>query len=110
MRTTQQKWLALIYFFVYIFGMFFIMVNIFLSILNDAYAGSKEALEDKQQKEKEEEEAAIAAAGGPRESRAARARRKANALRNVLKGRYDRYKRRVRELARPKASAGAQDF
>ena len=86
-RTTQQKWLALIYFFVYIFGMFFIMVNIFLSILNDAYAVTKEGVE-KQIEEKREEKARLVAERRAAEEEA----RKAGGRRTTPKSRLKRLK------------------
>ena len=38
-----ERYIAIGYFFLYIIFMFFIVINIFLAILNDAYAGVKSA-------------------------------------------------------------------
>jgi len=62
-RTSPQPLLALVFFFIYIFLMFFVLVNIFLAILNDAYAKAQEDQTDAEEvaaleKERLEEEAA----------------------------------------------------
>ena len=66
-----DMWVGLFFFFAYIFLFFLMLVNIFLAILNDAYAVTKEGVE-KQIEEKREEKARLVAGGAPPRRRRAR--------------------------------------
>ena len=82
-----DMWVGLFFFFAYIFLFFLMLVNIFLAILNDAYAVTKEGVE-KQIEEKREEKARLVAERRAAEEEA----RKAGGRRTTPKSRLKRLK------------------
>ena len=110
-------YIGLGFFFFYIILMFLILINVFLAILNDAYAGVKGEMEERKearQLEKEEREAM-----GINENKVSRADKmraklaRARALRDVARGRYHRFKNRVQTLTKANKGhvpTGVSDF
>ena len=100
--TAQEKILAMIFFFMYTIIMFFILVNVFLAILNDAYA---KVQADKEEK-KQAAQAALEALEDARDAGTAPAQRtmgeRVRRLRQVARGRFYRFGRRVAALRRRK--------
>ena len=99
-----------LFFYVFIIFMFLILINVFLAILNDAYGWVKEQAEEKAQeaiREQEEREAQ-----GIVDEKVSR-RDKARALAAAARGRYRRFKNRVKSLRLRKRTApptGISDF
>ena len=102
-------WGAL-FFFIYIIFMFLILINIFLAILNDAYAGVKGDMEESAEASRVEAEEKEAL--GIEEERISR-RERARTLAAAARGRYHRFKSRVKSLGMRKRKApptGVSDF
>ncbi len=98
------------FFYVFIIFMFLILINVFLAILNDAYGWVKEQAELKAAKEREEQEEREAL--GIVDEKVSR-RDKAKALAAAARGRYRRFKNRVKSLRLRKRTApptGISDF
>ena len=120
MIDTQDKMIAFLYFFIYIFVMFLVLVNIFLAILNDAYATTKEDMgEQAERKRQEAEDAAHAtwAAGEddkpPKPRGLARAKHEMQLLNQAARGRFHRFEARVKSLTRrrrTRATRGTTDW
>jgi hypothetical protein len=98
------------FFYVFIIFMFLILINVFLAILNDAYAGVKQEIEEKSEAARiaqEEREAE-----GIVDEKVSR-RDKARALAAAARGRFHRFKNRVKSLRLRKRNApptGISDF
>ena len=98
------------FFYVFIIFMFLILINVFLAILNDAYGWVKEQAEEKAAKERQEQEEREAL--GIVDEKVSR-RDKAKALAAAARGRYRRFKNRVKSLRLRKRTApptGISDF
>ncbi len=116
MRTAPQKETAIFFFFFYIIFMFLVLINIFLAILNDAYAYVKAQMEERAQARAAEREAAEASGElKPKKSLGARLR----ALRDVAKAsagsqsRFARFRNRVmgmRKRRKEGPPTGVYDF
>jgi len=93
-RTAQEPFLAIAFFFAYTILIFFILVNVFLAILNDAYSSVKGARDERMaQKKAEAEEAARLK---PPDSTSARIAR----LQRAARGRFHRFQSRVSAMAK----------
>jgi len=98
------------FFYVFIIFMFLILINVFLAILNDAYAGVKQEIEEKSEaariaQEEREAEGIVDEKGSRRD--------KARALAAAARGRFHRFKNRVKSLRLRKRNApptGIADF
>ena len=98
------------FFFLFIIFMFLILINVFLAILNDAYAGVKGDMEEKVEAARVAREAKEAL--GIEDETVSR-RDKAKALAAAARGRYHRFKSRVKSLGLRKRNApptGVSDF
>jgi len=89
-RTAQQQALAIIFFIVYTVVIFFVLVNVFLAILNDAYGAARAEMDEKMATARE------LAAENPKASLGDRAA----ALRKVARGRFNRFQSRVVRAAK----------
>ena len=91
-----ERYLAMVFFIGYVVWMFFIFINIFLAILNDAYGGVKGEMDEA------EEEARLAAeeakANGVGQENGVRER--AEAMRKAARGRLGRIQTRIARMAK----------
>merc|ERR1711935_623629 len=90
------------FFFLFIIFMFLILINVFLAILNAAYAGVKGDMEEKVEAARVAREAKEAL--GIEDETVSR-RDKAKALAAAARGRYHRFKSRVKSLGLRKRNA-----
>ena len=108
---------GLVFFLAYIILMFLILINVFLAILNDAYAGVKGEMEERIEARKLEQEERLAQGlddDKPDRFAKWKARyERAQALAIAARGRYHRFKNRVqtyRSNKKKKAPGGVSDF
>ena len=91
-----ERWTVIIFFVGYVTWMFFILVNVFLAILNDAYGGVKGELE--------EEKEAIKAAKEERRAQGFEeksvVKEKVEQLRRAARGRLHRFQSRLSRMSR----------
>ena len=98
------------FFFIFIIFMFLILINVFLAILNDAYAGVKGDMEERAEAARLAQEAKEDS--GIEDEKISR-REKAKALAAAARGRFHRFKSRVKSLGLRKRNApptGISDF
>lgn len=103
------------YFWLFQFFIFFIVVNIFLAILNDAYAGVKGDIEEKKEdREREAEELREAILRGDvEEAKKLTKREQLRELHRVARGRFHRFQSRVKSMSLRRRKAppmGISDF
>jgi len=104
-QSSSQPVIAIVFFMAYIFLMFFVLVNIFLAILNDAYAKTKEQMDEREQEERAAKEAKEAAEGKPPG--------RIVLLREAGRARIERFRHRVTKLnrrRREEAPTGLDDW
>ena len=96
----MERIIVIIFFMGYITSIFFILINVFLAILNDAYGGVKgdtEELKEEQRAMREEAKAQRAALGIEDQSSLAE---KVVQLRKAARGRLNRFQARLKRLSR----------
>ena len=91
-----ERMIAMVFFLLYVIWMFFIFINIFLAILNDAYSGVKGRMQDEEDALRAEKE--LAAANGVEEKSAVMER--LAAMRSAAQGRMSRFQSRLSRMAK----------
>ena len=86
--------LAIVFFIIYTVFMFFILVNVFLAILNDAYATVKGEMEE------EQAQAKLARAERLANNPPPSLMKRAQILQTAARGRFHRFQARVKNMAR----------
>lgn len=92
-----DRLMAIFFFFFYVVWMFFIFINIFLAILNDAYGGVKQQMEEKEEEARQAREEAKAL--GHAEEKGGM-RTKIDSLRRAARGRLSRFQGRIQSMAK----------
>jgi len=103
--TSSNPIIAIVFFIAYIFLMFFVLVNIFLAILNDAYAKTKEQMDEREDAARAEKERREAEEGKPPST--------LDVMRKAGRKRIERFRNRVKSLNRRRkteAPTGATDW